>query len=495
MDCQYIANSDALTLLERIQSDSATLIYFDPPTGVADKCDINKLRQLYLHATCHAKRILNDNGVLVWHVLPECVSDVRNCLDRVFGAEFFAFEVVIKRRQVGARRRIPTTNHTSLLVFSKTSDFNYVAPTRPISDTKKLFSHSDERGPFRLGDITTPMNRPSLQFTWNGHTPPNHRSWRYNQSKLDELNADGRIWISGSSMPREKIYLCEHSTEEVGSVWDDIDLPPTERVNSYPYGQQSVALMARTIEMLTRENDLVVDPFCGTGTTLVAATQLGRKWIGSDSSQDACAQAIARLNKSEFVGCRIDTEEDLRRLSVQASLTELLRALPKHTEFRQVDIHQLVISAESKTLEFKQTLSLDIRTNNKEKYIEINCLKTIAGFLNSDGGTLLVGVTDDNKPVGVMGEISNLHKGSEDKFLLHFKSLVKEHIGEEFYPLLDYHLVNVDGNPILRVDCKESGRPCFIGNDFYVRTNPATDKLAGPTLLKYISTRFPNTLA
>lgn len=494
MEYHYIANSDALTLLERIQSDSTTLIYFDPPTGFSDKCDINKFRQLYLHATCHAKRILKDNGVLVWHVLPECVLDVRNCLNRVFGADLFAFEIVLKRRRL-ANSTVPTTNHTSLLVFSKTNEFQYLAPTRLITDSKKLFSQSDENGPYRLGDLTTLISRPSLKFVWNGHTPPNGRSWRYSQSKLDEMFEAGRILIPDLKLPREKIYLSEHATEEIGSVWDDIDLPPAERVKYYSNGQQSLTLMSRILEMLTNEHDLVVDPFCGTGTTLVAATQLGRKWIGSDSSQDACAQAIARLQKTECEGCKLVTEEDVRRLSVKSSLTDLLRTLPKLTESRHVDIHQLVISPESKTLEFKQTLSVDIRTKEKAKYMETNCLKTIAGFLNSDGGTLLVGVTDDSKPVGVMEEINSIHKGSEDKFLLHFKSLVKEHIGEEFYPLLDYHLVAVDGNPILRVDCKESNRPCFIGDDFYVRTNPATDKLAGPTLLKYISTRFPNNLA
>jgi len=493
MEYQYIANSDALTLLERIESDSTTLIYFDPPTGAADKCDINKLKQLYLHTTCHARRILNDTGVLVWHVLPECALDVRNCLNQVFGSDFFAFEIVLKRRRL-VSSTIPCTNHTSLIVYSKTREFHYLAPTRLISDSKKLFSQSDERGPYRLGDLTTLVHRPSLQFVWNGHTPPNGRSWRYSQLKLDEMFEAGRILIPELKLPREKIYLSEHSTEEIGSVWDDIDLPPAERIKYYSNGQQSLALMTRILEMLTNDDELVIDPFCGTGASLLAADKLGRRWIGSDSLSEVCAQTIVRLNNQAGIDCSLLSDDEVRQLLVQSSLRDLLRGLPK-AESIQTDIHQLIISCESKTLEFKQTLSVDIQTKKKEKYIETNCLKTIAGFLNSDGGTLLVGVTDDNRPVGLIDEINGFHKGSEDKFLLHFKSLVKEQIGQEFYPLLDYHLVSVDGNPILRVDCKESNQPCFIGDDFYVRTNPATDKLAGPTLLKYISTRFPNNLA
>lgn len=286
----------------------------------------------------------------------------------------------------------------------------------------------------------------------------------------------------------------DHPTEEIGSVWDDIDLPPAERIRSYSDGQQSLALLTRIVAMFTNENDLVVDPFCGSGTSLLAANLLGRKWIGTDSSPTACAQAIDRLRKDAGILCKLLSEDEVRSFPVQSSLTDLIRALQNPIEYQQVDIHQLIIACESKTLEFKQTLSLDIRTNSKEKYIELGCLKTIAGFLNSNGGTLLVGVTDDNIPVGVAAEINLFHKGSQDKLLLHFKNLVRDNIGESFYPLLDFYLVPVDGKLILRVDCKESDRPCFIGDDFYVRTNPATDKLAGLKLIQYISTRFTNKL-
>lgn len=493
MEDQTVANSDALTFLERIHTDSATLLYFDPPAGTTDEFDIDKLQLLYLHATCHAKRILRDNGVLIWHALPERVSDVRNCLNRVFGSDLFAFEIVLKRRQA-ANCKIPTTNHTSLILYSKTGAFHYVAPTRQITDASRLYSQKDERGTFRLGDITTSLNRPNLQFTWHNYNLPTGRSWRYSLTKLDKMHADGRISISGASLPREKIYLNDHPTEEIGSVWDDIDLPPAERVRSYSNGQQSITLLTRTISMLTNVDDLVVDPFCGSGTSLLAANQLGRKWIGADSSLIACTKTADRFKKITTNECKLLTQDEVLRFPVQSKLMDLIRVLPKPIESRLTDIHQLIISCESKTLEFKQTLSLDTRTNRKEKYIETNCLKTIAGFLNSDGGTLLVGVTDDNIPVGVMEEINNFFKGSKDRFLLHFKSLVKDHIGGEFYPLLDYQLDSVDGNAILRVDCKESNRPCFIGDDFYVRTNPATDKLAGPKLLEYISRRFPNNL-
>jgi len=284
--------------------------------------------------------------------------------------------------------------------------------------------------------------------------------------------------------------LNEHPTEEIGSIWDDIALSPIEVREKYYESQQSLLLLSRIIKMLTKEGYLVVDPFCGSATSLIAAHDAQRNWIGCDYSSEALAQAFKRVKKVESLCCKALSADELLCLPVQSSLTELIRELPKAIEPEHVDIHQLIISNESKTLEFKETLSFDVKKNTKEKYIEEACLKTIAGFLNADGGTLLVGVTDDNRAVGVDVEITSLHKGSRDKFLLHLKNVIKENIGEVFYPFIKSALVTVDGKTILRIDCKEGNSPCFIGDDFYVRTNPATDKLAGPKLIQYISVRF-----
>lgn len=492
MEPNSLVHSDALKLLERVRDECATLLYFDPPAGTSKKDNLNDLRKLYLHASCHAKRVLKDDGVLAWHVLPERVSDVRSCLDRVFGSQYFATEIILTRRRI-ANTLSPTTNHTSLIVYSKTNKFQYIAPTRPIN--AKQYSRSDEKGPYKLADLFVALDRPTHQFSWHQISPHDGRSWRYDSSTLDSLYNEGCICISGKNLPCHKVYLSDSVSEEFGSVWDDIYLPPAERIKDYREGQQSLALLTRIISMFTKIGDIIIDPFCGSGTFILAANQLGRRWIGADSSTIVHSLALSRLQEDSGIKIRIVSDNELQSIPIKSGLTDLIRALPKPVESQHADVHELIVSHESKTLEFKQTLSVDIRTKKKDKIIETSSLKTIAGFLNSDGGTLLVGVTDDNKPVGVMDEINVFHKGSEDKFLLHFKSLVKEYIGEEFYPLIDYHLVSVDANPILRVDCKESNRPCFIGDDFYVRTNPATDKIAGPTLLKYISTRFPNNLA
>lgn len=159
-------------------------------------------------------------------------------------------------------------------------------------------------------------------------------------------------------------------------------------------------------------------------------------------------------------------------------------------------VMSLVRAGESKHVEFKETFNLDVRTQTKEKDRRRDTIKTIAAFMNSSGGTLLVGVNDQGEFTGIDIELQKFHKSdniqkSKDKFLLDFKNAIKTHIGEQCYPLIDQRLIELDGKLILCVDCQASSTAVFVDdNDFYVRTNPATDLLTGKTLLAYIDNHF-----
>ena len=87
-------------------------------------------------------------------------------------------------------------------------------------------------------------------------------------------------------------------------------------------------------------------------------------------------------------------------------------------------------------------------------------------------------------------EIKKFYK-NDDKYLLNFKNHIKSKVGEGFYPLLDYKLIEVDGKRVLRVNCGMAATPCFLDDtDFYVRSGPSTDKLEGRTQHEYIQERF-----
>lgn len=161
----------------------------------------------------------------------------------------------------------------------------------------------------------------------------------------------------------------------------------------------------------------------------------------------------------------------------------------------------LVRIGENSVIEFKETFSLAVkRLQNDQSYkvktenfVELSSLKTIAGFLNARGGTLFVGVTDDQKIVGVEREVNLFHKESLDNFLLHFKNLVKTQIGESFYPFIQIDIEIMQSKPVLVVKCTKANQPCFLGkeHDFYVRSpSGSTDKIAGKVMWDYLQAHF-----
>lgn len=156
-------------------------------------------------------------------------------------------------------------------------------------------------------------------------------------------------------------------------------------------------------------------------------------------------------------------------------------------------IKSIVLQGESETVEFKQTFQHCLRSEKRENYIETAAFKTIVAFLNTKGGSLLIGVADNGLIPGVDYEIKNYHKNSSDKFLLHVKDKLKSRIGTNIFNFIEISLVNVDGYQVLSISCLPSDLEVFLDNkDFYVRTSPATEKLEGRDFSNYVRNRFFN---
>jgi len=164
-----------------------------------------------------------------------------------------------------------------------------------------------------------------------------------------------------------------------------------------------------------------------------------------------------------------------------------IAANPEHVKEH---VKKLISDGENHHVEFKSTLRTNLYTGQIDKSVEHAALKTVAGYLNSDGGTLLVGV-DDKKEIGGL-EKDNFP--SQDKLSLHLTNLIKEHIGAEYLPFIDMDIVDVDGKNVLKVECKKSPKKVFLkmGKDehFYVRNGPSTATLTGSSLVDYIAQRF-----
>jgi ATP-dependent Lon protease len=151
---------------------------------------------------------------------------------------------------------------------------------------------------------------------------------------------------------------------------------------------------------------------------------------------------------------------------------------------------ELIAQGESAQLEFKSTLRWNIKAGQKDKRIEHSVLKTIVAFLNTEGGILLVGVQDDGETLGI--ELDDF--SSEDKYLLHFSSLVNDRIGKHYIDSIRWDLKTVGEKKILRVDCNPVSEPVYLKEadteEFYIRSGPSTSKLNASALVKYIQKHF-----
>ena len=194
------------------------------------------------------------------------------------------------------------------------------------------------------------------------------------------------------------------------------------------------------------------------------------------------------ISSLEYLYLRYGEGQIFKRL-----ITAFIRKNPtffEGSELSSDQIKKLIQEGEHEQLEFKSSLRKNIHTNKIDKKIEHAVIKTITAFLNTDGGTLLVGIKDD----GTLAGIDQDGFSSSDKFYQHYTNLVQNHIGNEYLPLIKSKLLNIHNSQILKIDCKQSAKPVFleIGNDqeFYVRIGPTSVQLKGKKLLEYVHKRF-----
>ena len=206
--------------------------------------------------------------------------------------------------------------------------------------------------------------------------------------------------------------------------------------------------------------------------------------------QDVIVQSHDQLHHLLAAIDTLQKELALNPRNAPAIRSQVEKMLDQIGELTDADrVLSLAREGESATTEFKQTFSMDIRDGKKGKHVELSALKTVVAFLNTDGGVLLIGVNDTGNIPG-LGKELKLYS-STDRFLLHFKNRLKTRIGEQFYPYIEPRIVDVADKQVLMVECSPSSKPCFLdGSDFYVRTNPATDKLEGQKLIEYVENHF-----
>ncbi|WP_224983841.1 GmrSD restriction endonuclease domain-containing protein [Geomonas agri] len=155
-----------------------------------------------------------------------------------------------------------------------------------------------------------------------------------------------------------------------------------------------------------------------------------------------------------------------------------------------ISIANLVAQGEGTSIEFKGTLRTNLHTGEKDQRMEMGILKTIAAFLNSHGGNLVVGVLDDGSPVGVEADKFE----NDDKMLLHLDNLVKDRIGPQHSLNIQSRFDDYEDKKVLIVECKKGKAPVFVKDGsierFFVRGGASTAELSASQTQEFIKQRF-----
>ena len=227
---------------------------------------------------------------------------------------------------------------------------------------------------------------------------------------------------------------------------------------------------------------------------------------------DAALDAAARVNTRENVRLTFDQKVEHVIQEIVDSNFELYKRITDDRAFGEAvknflfdqyfrghrSAEELIKRGESKTLEFKSTLRWSLKEDRQDdKGVTHAVLKTIAAFLNTEGGDLLIGVADDGAIVGIERD----QLDNDDKFMRHLAQVVRNGLGDRAGTCIDPKTQIVQGKTVCVVTCQRSPEPVFLkwkglesapAGDFFVRSGPGTVKLPPESAREYIRTRFPS---
>lgn len=331
---------DNLEILRGIETETVDLIYLDPPFfsnrnyeviwgdsgevrsfedrfsgGIDHYISWLKERVLEMH------RILKPTGSIFLHCDYHANSYIRvYILDKIFGDKNFRGEIAWQRHNAhnDAKQKLAVLKDT-IWYYSKNGRYKYNPVYIELTDDYKenFYRNEDEKGVYSLSDLTgAGINKNDKK--WKAYHPKDrNRHWAIPVKPIEILAGDNAknlttieklellfendlIAISNNGVPRFKRYLDDSKGSLLGDVWTDIKNVSSQSKEKIGYPtQKPEKLLQRIIAMSSNEEDVVLDPFVGGGTTVAVADKLNRKWIGIDQSVAAIKVTEARMTNQQ----------------------------------------------------------------------------------------------------------------------------------------------------------------------------------------------------
>lgn len=278
------------------------------------------------------KDLLAEDGSIYVHIDVDAVHYVKIIMDEIFGIENFVNDIArVKCNPKNFKRRAYGNIRDSILFYAKNYGKHiWNEPREPYTeeDIKRLFPKIDKDG---RRYTTVPLHAPGETRNgptgqpWRGLKPPKGRHWRYPPEVLEDLDKKGLIEWSSTGNPRLKIYADEYAKKgkRMQDVWLNYKDPAYP---DYPT-EKNLDMIMKIIEASSNPNDIILDAFCGSGTTAIAAEKLGRRWICIDISPVAIKTTVTRLLELKTYGSFVlinatdkEPPEELKNILAQRQL-------------------------------------------------------------------------------------------------------------------------------------------------------------------------------
>ncbi|MBQ7169855.1 MAG: site-specific DNA-methyltransferase [Synergistaceae bacterium] len=316
----------ALSLMLRDYSGKIDLVYADPPFNTmqdfyisdsransvssvksrrayADKMPPEKFLAFIRERLILIHELLSERGSLYLHIDCKTGHYVKIILDEIFGAGNFLNDIArIKSNPKNFRRRAWGNERDMILFYAKNSGLNiWNDITSPLTDSEitRLFPKTDADG---RRYTTIPLHAPGetrggvTGQAWRNIPVPEGRHWRTDPAEFDRLDAQGLIEWSPSGNPRIIKYADEHRGMKIQDVWTYKD----PQSPAYPT-EKNHDMLRLIIAQSSLPESIILDPFAGSGASLLCACELGRKFIGIDQSEEAVRVMRERLKDCVFV--------------------------------------------------------------------------------------------------------------------------------------------------------------------------------------------------